>query len=122
MSFRKVQALHEARCSTRGTREKKRCPTRRDRSVKKELEQRKEQLPAHSIRPHQLLAIEEIEDKIGLKNDQLRLVEERILEGEGSGGSGRPCDKTHTEKREFFHLSVSPDKRGFPTLEERTIF
>jgi uncharacterized small protein (DUF1192 family) len=90
--------------------------------LKKELEQRKEQLPAHSIRPHQLLAIEEIEDKIGLKKDQLRLVEERILEGEGSGGSGRPCDKTHTEKREFFHLSVSPDKRGFPTLEDRTIF
>jgi len=32
--------------------------------LQKELREREQRLPAHSIRPHQLLAIEELEEKI----------------------------------------------------------
>jgi hypothetical protein len=32
--------------------------------LKEELREREQSLPAHSIRPHQLLAIEELEEKI----------------------------------------------------------
>ena len=33
-------------------------------ALKEELEDREKALPAHTIRPHQLLAIEELEEKI----------------------------------------------------------
>ncbi len=32
--------------------------------LRKELEERRGSLPAHSVRPHQLLRIEELEDRI----------------------------------------------------------
>ncbi len=49
--------------------------------LRAELEDRRRRLPAHSIRPHQLLEIEELEERIA------RL--ERELAGpRGSGGSG----------------------------------
>ncbi|WP_025324227.1 hypothetical protein [Deferrisoma camini] len=49
--------------------------------LRAELEDRRRRLPAHSIRPHQLLEIEELEERIA------RL--ERELVGPcGSGGSG----------------------------------
>ena len=35
--------------------------------LEKELKQREEQLPAHSIRPHQILPIEKLEEKIRQK-------------------------------------------------------
>ena len=39
--------------------------------LKVELQEREKSLPAHSIRPHQLLAIEELEEKI-------RTLQERV--------------------------------------------
>ncbi|NOY45986.1 MAG: V-type ATPase 116kDa subunit family protein [Deltaproteobacteria bacterium] len=49
--------------------------------LRAELEDRRRRLPAHSIRPHQLLEIEDLEERIA------RL--ERELAGpHGSGGSG----------------------------------
>ena len=46
--------------------------------LKEELKQREAQLPAHSIRPHQILAIEELEEKIKQKKEQLRSVEKKL--------------------------------------------
>jgi septum formation inhibitor MinC len=46
--------------------------------LKDELKQREAQLPAHSIRPHQILAIEELEEKIKQKKEQLRSVEKKL--------------------------------------------
>lgn len=46
--------------------------------LKNELKQREAQLPAHSIRPHQILAIEELEEKIKQKKEQLRSVEKKL--------------------------------------------
>jgi phosphoribosylanthranilate isomerase len=43
-----------------------------------ELQQRVAALPAHSVRPHQLLAIEDLEEEIALAEKQLRQIE-RIL-------------------------------------------
>lgn len=40
-------------------------------ALKEEKEDREAALPAHSIRPHQLLAIEELEEAIGLKQKEL---------------------------------------------------
>ncbi len=46
--------------------------------LKDELKQREEQLPAHSIRPHQILVVEELEEKIKRKQKQLRSVEKKL--------------------------------------------
>ena len=46
--------------------------------LKNELKQREAQLPAHSIHPHQILAIEELEEKIKQKKEQLRSVEKKL--------------------------------------------
>ncbi len=46
--------------------------------LKDELKQREAQLPAHSIRPHQILVIEELEEKIKRKKEQLRSVEKKL--------------------------------------------
>lgn len=43
------------------------------------LKDREAALPAHSIRPHQLILIEELEEKIAQKEEELR----KIQEGEG---------------------------------------
>jgi hypothetical protein len=40
-------------------------------TLKEEKAEREAALPAHSIRPHQLLAIEELEEAIGLKQEEL---------------------------------------------------
>jgi hypothetical protein len=40
--------------------------------LKEELKDREKALPAHTIRPHQLLAIEELEERI-------RILEEKLL-------------------------------------------
>ena len=45
--------------------------------LKDELQEREKSLPAHSIRPHQLIAIEELEEKI-------RRLQERVKELESS--------------------------------------
>jgi len=47
--------------------------------LKREVEQREKQLPAHSVRPHQILAIEKLENKIRQKKDQIQDVEEKLL-------------------------------------------
>ena len=39
--------------------------------LKKELEERKSSLPAHSLRPHQLLEIEELEQEIAKLEERL---------------------------------------------------
>jgi hypothetical protein len=41
-------------------------------ALKEELMDREKALPAHSIRPHQLLAIEELEEKISCLQEKLR--------------------------------------------------
>jgi len=52
--------------------------------LKDELNQREAQLPAHSIRPHQILAIEELEEKIKRKQEHLRSVEKKLSEPQHS--------------------------------------
>jgi hypothetical protein len=47
--------------------------------LKIELQEREKSLPAHSIRPHQLLAIEELEEKI-------RILQERVQQLESASG------------------------------------
>lgn len=41
-------------------------------SLKEELKDREKALPAHTLRPHQLLAIEELEEKIRHLEEKLR--------------------------------------------------
>ena len=43
--------------------------------LKAELAEREAALPAHSIRPHQLLVIEELEEEISMKEEVLRALE-----------------------------------------------
>jgi chromosome segregation ATPase len=57
--------------------------------LKDELKQREAQLPAHSIRPHQILAIEELEEKIKQKKEQLRSVEKQLSRPQYSGRGNR---------------------------------
>ena len=40
--------------------------------LKAELQEREKSLPAHTIRPHQLLAIEGLEDKIRVLDEKLK--------------------------------------------------
>jgi len=42
-------------------------------NLKRELQERELSLPAHSIRPHQLLIIEELENRIPELEERLRL-------------------------------------------------
>jgi len=55
--------------------------------LENELKQREEQLPAHSIQPHQILAIEKLEGKIRQKKEQLRSVENKLSKPQHSGVS-----------------------------------
>jgi hypothetical protein len=41
-------------------------------SLRAELREREKALPAHSIRPHQLLAIEDLEEKIRILEQKLK--------------------------------------------------
>ncbi len=41
-------------------------------ALKEELKDREKALPAHTIRPHQLMAIEELEEKIRRLEEELR--------------------------------------------------
>ena len=41
-------------------------------TLKAELKDREKALPAHTIRPHQLLAIEELEEKVRILEEKLR--------------------------------------------------
>ena len=43
--------------------------------LKAELAERKAVLPAHSIRPHQLILIEELEEEISMKQEVLEILE-----------------------------------------------
>ena len=43
--------------------------------LKDELQEREKSLPAHSIRPHQLIAIEELEEKIGKLQERVKQLE-----------------------------------------------
>jgi hypothetical protein len=42
------------------------------RKLKEEKAEREKALPAHSIRPHQLLVIEELEEEIARKQEEVR--------------------------------------------------
>jgi hypothetical protein len=43
--------------------------------LKSELAEREAALPAHSVRPHQLMAIEELEEEISMKQEVLNALE-----------------------------------------------
>lgn len=43
--------------------------------LKAELAEREAALPAHSVRPHQLITIEELEDEISMKQEVLHALE-----------------------------------------------
>ena len=43
------------------------------RKLRQEKEERESALPAHTVRPHQIMAIEELEEKIGRKEAELAL-------------------------------------------------
>ena len=43
--------------------------------LKSELAEREAALPAHSVRPHQLMAIEELEEEIAMKEEVLKVIE-----------------------------------------------
>jgi hypothetical protein len=43
--------------------------------LKVELAEREAALPAHSVRPHQLIAIEELEEEISMKQEVLKALE-----------------------------------------------
>jgi chromosome segregation ATPase len=43
--------------------------------LKIELQEREKSLPAHSIRPHQLLAIEDLEEKIRILQEKVKQLE-----------------------------------------------
>ena len=43
--------------------------------LKAELADREAALPAHSVRPHQLITIEELEDEISMKEEVLKALE-----------------------------------------------
>ena len=45
------------------------------RRLKAELAEREAALPVHSVRPHQLMAIEALEDEIGRKQEALNALE-----------------------------------------------
>ena len=45
------------------------------RRLKAELAEREAALPMHSVRPHQLIAIEALEDEISRKKDALKALE-----------------------------------------------
>lgn len=45
-------------------------------TLKQRLADREAALPAHSVRPHQMLAIEELEDEIAAKERELSDLEE----------------------------------------------
>ncbi len=51
--------------------------------LKEELQERKLSLPAHSIRPHQLLIIEELENKLHELEEKLRLLDSGNFPEEG---------------------------------------
>ena len=46
--------------------------------LKLELREREKSLPAHSIRPHQLLAIEELEERIAALIEKVKVLEENL--------------------------------------------
>jgi hypothetical protein len=48
------------------------------RRLTKEKAEREAALPAHSVRPHQLMAIEELEDEIDRKSKELELLQKDV--------------------------------------------
>lgn len=46
--------------------------------LKAQLREREQSLPAHSIRPHQLLAIEELEEKIKALKEKVKRLESEL--------------------------------------------
>jgi hypothetical protein len=52
------------------------------RRLQEELEQREAQLPAHSVRPHQIMALEELEETIKGKQEELHNLERKLVQSE----------------------------------------
>ena len=46
--------------------------------LREEKEEREAALPAHTIRPHQIMAIEELENEISLQEGRLKALQEQI--------------------------------------------
>ena len=51
--------------------------------LKEELADREAAIPVHSVRPHQLMAIEELEDDIHRKQEELKSLAAEFDEGDG---------------------------------------
>lgn len=47
-----------------------------------ELKQREAQLPAHSVRPHQIMALEALEETIKGKQEELHNIERELVQSE----------------------------------------
>lgn len=50
--------------------------------LQEELKQREAQLPAHSVRPHQIMVLEELEETIKGKQDELHTIERDLVQSE----------------------------------------
>lgn len=48
--------------------------------LQEELKQREAQLPAHSVRPHQIMALEELEETIKGKQEELHNLERELVQ------------------------------------------
>ena len=55
------------------------------RRLKAELAEREAALPMHSVRPHQLMAIEALEDEISRKEDALNALETKSRNASAEG-------------------------------------
>ena len=52
------------------------------RRLQEELKQREAQLPAHSVRPHQIIALEGLEEGVKGKQEELNNIERKTVQSE----------------------------------------
>lgn len=69
------------------------------RRLKAELVERESALPVHSVRPHQLMAIEALEDEIARKQEALNALETGNKDTSTEGNSERIDGSEHHGKR-----------------------
>ena len=71
--FQKVrQFVQEVRRADKAIRDKREGLRKRLEALERELREREAALPAHSVKPHQIMAIESLEQEIGLVREELR--------------------------------------------------
>jgi hypothetical protein len=69
------------------------------RRLKVELAEREAALPVHSVRPHQLMAIEALEDEITRKQEALNALKTASKDTSTEGNSERTDGSKHHGKR-----------------------